>query len=284
MMTNNDFPNDDSIPDNFMDDDHVQSDVDLTQTDEFEFTSGSDNYALDDSLDIDAALAAVSSLSDLLAEREAQEIAERQRVETEFQVQEERVRRKEAHVFPHPATVRLQRGSPASLIPALLLMGVGGYLTFALTLTETPPAPGLIVFIVTGAAGLSLVAYWLASGRWSRGSLFAGLSLILVGGWLYALTLPIPVSPRQGWIFLIAAVGLAALLTGLLAKPAAGRFIAFGMALIAGTGILFALSNNLSLIDLFRTAALVILPAMLILMLLSVVFRRRTAASSAAAS
>lgn len=264
-MTINDQPNPETEP---QDDSYTEYEADDTAYVESEFAD--DLYVRDDSLDIDAALAAVSSLSDLMAEREVQEAAEQREIIAEQQIQQERVQRQASYVFPRPAAIKLQPGSPASVIPALLLIAAGAYLTFALTLSDTPPAPGLVILMMSGVAGLTLLGHWLASGRWARGSLFAGLLLPGIGAALY-LSASLPV-----WFVMTGVLGLAILLTGLLAKPASGRLVAFGLATLIGTGVLLAINGNLVLTDIIRTAALVVLPVILILMLLSLIVRRRS--------
>lgn len=262
-MTINDQPNPETEP---QDDSYTEYD----EADDTAYAAANDIYLPDDSLDIDAALAAVSSLSDLLAEREAQEVAEQREIIAEQQIEQERIQQRQGYAFPHPTAVRLQRGSPASVIPALLLIAAGAYLTFALTLSDTPPAPNLVLLMISGVAGLTLLAHWLASGRWSRGSLFAGLLLPGLGATLYlAASLP-------AWLLLSGVFGLAILLTGLLAKPASGRLVAFGLATLIGAGVLLAISDNLALTDIIRTASIIVLPVALLLMLLSVIARRRS--------
>jgi hypothetical protein len=232
-------------------------------------------------MDIDAALAAVTSLSDVVAEREAeaaaQAAAEQEQLEEAAQAARERAEWLESYSFPHPSLTRLQRGQPSSVIPALLLIATGAYLTFALTLSDSPPAPGIVVLLVCGVVGLTLLSYWLSSGRWARGALFLGLALILSGGAIYYAALPDALSPDQSWTLLVGAWGIAALLTGLLAKPRSGRMIALGLGIIGSAAFtLFAAAGAVPLIvvDLLRVAWIAVLPVVALLMLLALVFRR----------
>ncbi len=239
--------------------------------------------------DIEAALAAVGSLEDVIAEREAQEAAERARLDSLRLAEEERqeAKRREdeeyarwiaSYHFARPPLMRLQRGQPASVIPALLLIASGAYLTFSLTLSELPPAPELMAVLLGGLTGLILLAHWLNSGRWARGALFAGLAILLSGGaWGY-LTLPGGLEPADGWGVLIAAGGVAMILTALLALPPMGRLIPLGLASIAGGAFMIAAQTGLldsTLLTVIRQQAVVVLVAALVFMVLPLLFRRR---------
>jgi hypothetical protein len=231
-------------------------------------------------LDIDAALAAVTSLSDLVAEREAEETAERQQVEAEERAAQARVEWAESYVFPRPSLTHMKRGQLSSVIPALLLIVSGAYLTFALTLSAAPPAPGVVALIVLGVIGITLLSHWLSSGRWARGALFLGLSLLLTGAALFYLSLPTALSPAASWTLLIGALGVSVALSGLLAKPLSGRLVALGLGILVSAG--FALAAALGFIPTFALTALqsawmVVLPVAAVLMLLALVLRRRAA-------
>lgn len=72
-------------------------------------------------LDVDAALQAVSSLSDMIAEKEAVEQAVAT-AEAERSAREEEFR---SNPFPRPPMSSLQRGQIASIVPALALIAIG---------------------------------------------------------------------------------------------------------------------------------------------------------------
>lgn len=164
--------------------------------------------------DIDAALAAVSSLSDLVAEQEA---AEEARAEA---------RRPTVTAYkptlPAPPLSTLKRGSLGSLVPALLLMGGGAWLTFTFT-TGATVEPLLLTALVIGGIALSLLAQWLGTRRWSRGVLFAALLIAAVAGVIVFSLQPGGIDLVRGWPLLLVALGVALLLAGLLARPVERR-------------------------------------------------------------
>ncbi|MFN8371624.1 MAG: hypothetical protein U0694_01925 [Anaerolineae bacterium] len=109
---------------------------------EAEIVAEAQAEAADDDLDIDAALAAVASLSDVLAAQESE--AEQPPQTSEFTavdvtpppaIQEQR-----SSYFPSPPPSTLPRGSMASVVPAFVLIGIGVWLTFALSTGYASPA------------------------------------------------------------------------------------------------------------------------------------------------
>lgn len=244
--------------------------------------------------DIDAALAAVSSLDAVLTEQEQSEAQERARqaaieaerqeeLEAQQRAEQERIRWIEAYDFPRPPMIVLRRGGASSVIPALLLMATGGYLTFALTLSATPPAPGLVALLVGGVVGLTLISNWLSSGRWARGALFAGLLSIFAGLGLFITTQPglIPLSTLNGgasWPLLVIMAGIALLLAGVLSRPSMGRLAMIGLGTAAAG--LFALATNAGYVcECVGTTINTVWPGIaavvVVLMLIPVIFRRR---------
>lgn len=273
-------------------------------TDELDLLAGLSDLPemLDDlpplpTFDIDAALAAVSSLDAVLTEQEQLEAQERARqaaieaerqeqLEAQQRVEQERTRWIEAYDFPRPPMIVLRRGGASSIIPALLLMATGAYLTFALTLSPTPPPPGLVALLVGGVVGLTLISNWLSSGRWARGSLFAGLLSIFGGLGLFIATQPgliptsTPVNLQGGasWPLLVVMGGIALLLAGLLSRPVMGRLAMIGLGTAAAG--LFAMALNAGYVcDCVGTAINTVWPgvagAVVVLMLIPVIFRRR---------
>ncbi len=153
-------------------------------------SAGDDDIALTDlpitgDLDIDAALASVASLGDELAEREAAELAEQEqlkaaqeRVDAERRAEEEEARRKDAHYYPRPPLISLQRGQMTSVLPALVLIALGAWWTFTLSTAESAPSTGTLALIFAGCLGVLMIGYWLTTGRWFAGALFGGITLL----------------------------------------------------------------------------------------------------------
>jgi hypothetical protein len=233
-----------------------------------------------DGMDIEAALAAVSSLSDMLAEQEAAEQARIAQIQAEAQAAAERQARMEhpEQFFPVPPMSSLQRGQMASVIPALFLILVGAWLTFTLTTTRTAPDISLTIGIVLGGMGLALLVRWLNSGRWARGTLFGGLLLLSSTAVLVFLLQPFSPGLERGWPLLLCCIGIATALTGLLAFPADRRQIFPGIVLfiagIAGTvvstGTLGSDFANLAA-SLWPVAAVIVA----LILLLPRIFRQR---------
>ncbi len=195
--------------------------------------------------DIDAALASVDSLADVLAEQEAAERAEQERVAAEQhavaeaqRAAEEEAERRASHYYPRPPRVGMERGQMTSVAAALSLIGVGAWLTLTLTTTGEFPEPGLFALIVGTALGVMMLAYWLTSERWGRGSLFGGLTLLTSGGIIFFVLQENGLG-IDGWPLLIIAPGVALLLTALLSQPFSGR--------ILFAGVLFVLAGIIGL-------------------------------------
>lgn len=196
--------------------------------------ASADSYDMSDggSLDIEAALAAVSSLSDMVAEREAAEQARIARAEAEAQAKAEaldRVRHPERY-FPVPPRMILQRGKMTSVVPGLVLVALGTWLTFSYT-TQNAPTMDLLLAALAGGFGLILFTRWLGSQRWSQGALFFSLTLLLLCGALLAMTL-FPGGIGAGWPLLLAAPGLAIVLVGFLSRPAQRSLFFPGLVLL----------------------------------------------------
>lgn len=243
------------------------------------------DHTFDAPLDIEAALASVASLDDVLAEHAAIEAAEaeRQAAEAAALEQVEQVRLAEesqraAYYLPRPPVVgMLRRGQAASAVPALLLVALGAWLTFTLALQEAAPSPGVVLLIVVGGVGLSLLAYWVTSARWARGALVAGLSLVLSAGLLFFLAQT--ESPgADGWPLLLLVVAGCILLAAWIAPPV-GESHLFGGVIVGVAGLVaLAVTTGFvsdSVLDLFRTLAPGILIAGVVVLLLPTLPRRR---------
>jgi len=254
---------------------------DESPADETEFASEDNpDSPVAEELDIAAALAAVSSLSDMLAEQEAAEQARIAQEEAEAQAQAERQARLEhpERFFPVPPMTTLKRGQSASVIPAIVLIVVGAGLTFALTAGNITLTPDLIAAVIGGGLGITLIARWLASGRWARGSLFFGLAFLLVGGIIFYLAQPASLGIERGWPLVLAGLGLPFVLTAFLAYPSDRRLLFPGIALIAAGVIALTVTTGMlgdSLLTAASTFWPVALIALAIIWLLPIIFRQR---------
>lgn len=222
-------------------------------------------------LDVEAALAAVASLSDMLAEQEAAEQARAAQAEAEAQAAAERQARVEhpEQFFPSPPLLAQRRGGLTSVVPGALLILVGAWLTFAFT--TTPPPPGWPAAALAGVAALTLLAHWWASGRWARGSLFAGLWLALSAGVVIALASAPEPGLGRGWPLLLLAAGAAAMLAALLARPPARELLLPGLALaaagLAGLAVTLGVlaAETVTAVGQFWPAALAVVAILLLL-------------------
>ncbi|XWX04342.1 hypothetical protein VZO05_02065 [Aggregatilineales bacterium SYSU G02658] len=121
--------------------------------------------------DVDAALSALSSLTVLAVD------APREAFDPQAVILSEEL--------PQPPLATLERGTTPSVVPALLMIAVGVFLTFYLASGNPMPASqhliggGLILF------GISSVTWWLGTNRWARGSLLVGLACIAGGAALF---------------------------------------------------------------------------------------------------
>ncbi|MFQ3566073.1 MAG: hypothetical protein SNJ59_03660 [Aggregatilineales bacterium] len=176
-----------------------------------------------------------------------------------------------------PPPIALKRGHPGSLVPGLILIGLGAWLT-VMTTTNTPIEPLLLAAMVVGALAVTLLAQWLGNGRWGRGLLFAALALILAGA-LFALSLqPGGIDLTRGWPLLIAVIGAATVLSAVLARPAERRLIAPGVLLLIAGLLGTIITNAVFDPELLAAAAPlwpVIILIMIVLWLLPLIFRQR---------
>ncbi|MBC8098041.1 MAG: hypothetical protein H7Y11_01240 [Armatimonadetes bacterium] len=267
MMTDNDYP-----PETDPDDLPLPATDLRRSTDEFSAS------------DIDAALAAVSAMGDLLTAPpdavysfDDVEVDDYSADAEDYPVPDEPVNTltETPRVVPgtaltRPSLLKLGRGQPAALLPGLLLIAAGAYWMFTLTLASAPLAPGLMTLGICAAVGVVLLAYWLNSGRWARGALFAGLLLILGGAAVYLM-------PGLPLVWL-GAIGVAALLTGLLARPIAGRLLPIGLALLLAAVYAWAQSAGVlpsAITGGLARAWVIVLPVMAVLLLIGIITRRR---------
>lgn len=272
IEANEDALPDEDAPADEADDEDEESPDALPELDAF------DDLPLSDAdIDIIGALEQVSALSDVIAEQEAREAEEQARIEAERRAIEEKAQRREIHYFPRPPEIVLERGQLASVIPALLLIIVGAYLTFITTSSEESVlTAGTLVAAGTSAAGLTLIAYWFSSGRWLGGSLFAGLSILLAGGTVYYLA---EIGNWQGWPLIVTAVGAAAFLSALFSTERRWDQVFAGLLLIVagivGT-VVTTEAMGQQITDLAETAGPVILAVIVLLITIPGLLRRRT--------
>lgn len=218
-------------------------------------------------LDIDAALAAAAALSDEPATpAEAQDIAldaaPRKRVGTY------------APALSLPPMTRLKRGQLGSLVPALVLIGVGAWLT----LTTTSGAsldPLLLIAALIGGIAVSLLAHWLGSGRWSRGTLLFGVLIALTAAGIGAAALRGELG--RTYPLILAFAGVALILAGVLSRPPMRRAFAPGLLLIAAgvVGALVTLGIVPSGLLPFAASAAPIVAILVVIVLLLPRLRRR---------
>jgi hypothetical protein len=233
-----------------------------------------------DDLDIEGALAAVASLSDMLAEQEAAEQARIAQAEAEAKEAADRQTRLEHPelFFPMPPPMTLHRGQLVSVVPALLLIAVGAWLTFAITTSPTPPDTGLIAAVAAGGIAVTLLVRWLSSGRWARGTLFFALLLLLFGVTTAYLLQPASLGLMRGWPLLLLAVGATFLLTGFIAQPIDRRLllpaILFFIAGLAAMTVTMGLLDG-SILAVVGTLWPIVVLLVAVIFLLPMVFRQR---------
>lgn len=188
--------------------------------------------------DIDAALAAVGSLDSVMNAESAREQAERERLEAEQRAEDEYQRWAESYQFPRPGMTRVQAGRPASLIPAVALIALGGLVTFGGTL-NLPLTPEVLWALAGAALGLAALTYWLASRRWARGASFVGWAAIGLAAVSAAPTLigqPLPS------ILPLGVIGLACALTGLLSRPNSAGLGVIGLGVAAASVVVWLIA------------------------------------------
>lgn len=211
--------------------------------------------------DFDSALI-VASVTDVMAEQEA----EREFVPPAFEPS-----------LPMPPMTRLRRGQLGSLVPALLLIGIGAWLTLTTT-AGTPPNSMLVAAVAVGAVVITLLAQWIAAGRWGRGYLFFAMLILLVTGILAFSIQPNGLSLVRGWPLLIVVLGIAVIVSGVLSRPADQRLLPPGILLVTA-GLLGVIVTSNVLPQRILAAMVPLGPAVLIVLalvwLLPLVFRRR---------
>lgn len=243
--------------------DDSQSEFDLDNDDEAELESELDGdhehdfydelpipqEATADELDIDAALAAVSQLT-LLTQDEPIDYSDESDYEPAPEDTIQEFTRETEHTpdytveFEQPRELSMSRGQMASVIPALTLIILGGWLTFTLTTSNTPPPSGLLFSVILIAVGAIFLSQWLTSARWSRGNFFFGSSLLLIGGLQLYFSQVSPDSLSNGWTLWIVALGIALFGTGYIAVPRLSRLAIMGVVTIVAGAIGYVLTSG----------------------------------------
>lgn len=224
------------------------------------------NFGTED-LDVEGALAAVASLHELTRTDELEAVDEAVADEDEVEIDTfERVESPDdgiddtvetaleavdsepyESVFPHPPASALHRGQLASIVPALLLIGSGAYLTFILTASENTLSPTLLVALSIGGIGVILLAHWITSARWAMGNFFIAVLLLLTGSTAAYLAVPNNLSLMQGWPLLLTAVGTTFVISDLFV-PSGRRLwligLIFAISGLAGTLVTGNLLND----------------------------------------
>lgn len=228
-----------------------------------------------DSLDIDAALAAVSTLDDLIAEQEAAAAAQQAAEEEAARLaaeREARMRHPESF-FPMPALSSLPRGRLDSVISAVVLIVMGGVLTLALT----GGAEGLLIqpaFVIPAVILFMVLARWVVNQPKNLGNLLFALGMVLLVGFGSQYLTPL----GAHWPLFVAGVGALIFLRNLLNGPRnAMRLYAPLSLTVAGVAGWLVTSGQLpaELQPITQGALPVVLGAVAVLLLLPVLFKQR---------
>lgn len=257
----NPIPSDDDLPasvDQVGDDGQDTFTVDLPPALDFTFSAA----GLEE-LDIESALASLTGLDAAIAEHGTDDDAPAVQAETSVdpeQVRRETETRRKAlqqtsRRIEQPTFGRIGRGQFASVIPAVLLMGLGAGLTVYLAEPSVFEGValdgGLFGALVVGLFSVMLISYWLSSGRWASGALFIGVSL-LAGMGLIASGL------AGGFPLLLSAVGLGALVSALLSRGTSKHQVFVGLALMIAGVAGYGFNLNADQFDLTRLQPLLL--------------------------
>jgi hypothetical protein len=205
---------------------------------------------------------AVSPIGDTMAERET----EREFIPPAFEPS-----------LPMPPMTTLRRGQLGSVVPALLLIGIGAWLTLTTT-AGTPPNPLLVAGAAVGAMILTLLAQWLSTGRWGRGYFFFAVILLLMTGIVVFSLQPGGVSLVRGWPLLFIALGIAVILSGLLPRPRNQQMVQPGIFLVIAGLLGMLITYNVvpqRILAAFAPWWFVVVIVLVLVWMLPLVFRRR---------
>ncbi|MCA9891476.1 MAG: hypothetical protein KC615_00740 [Anaerolineae bacterium] len=158
----------------------------------------------------------------------------------------------------HPDMFALRRGQVASVVPALLLIGLGAWLTFMTTTAdESSPQidPLLILIALVGVLSIGLLSHWWTSRRWARGSFFLSMTLLAMSAVGFFLIQSGGMSIATGWPLLIAGVGIALFLTGLLTQPRSLGLVGFGIMMALLSAVATSVTAELLPVNILSLAA-----------------------------
>jgi hypothetical protein len=146
-----------------------------------------------------------------------------------------------------------------------------------LLMTGATLPTGSLAGLAACGVGIILLAQWFTAGRWTRGSLFMGLLLTLVGGVLIVLYQP-GASGLAGFPGLLIAAGASFVITALITAPRSRQLLLIGLALLAAGIVAIPVMTgaiNATLLNLAATAAPVILVIVALILALPLLRRRR---------
>lgn len=202
----------------------------------------------DDAMDIDAALAAISQL-DFLTQADEEvldDYPESDEEEAEYSEIQPFTRADVVYGdFAQPEALRMVRGQLASVVPALVLITLGGWLTFTLTTASQMPSMSDILPVILIAGGGIFLSQWLTSKGWTRGSFFLGLLLVLIGAIQLFVSQSSALTMQSVWTFWLGAIGISLFATGYLSYPRLPRMSIMGILVIIAGGIAYVLSAGM---------------------------------------
>ena len=225
----------------------IEIDEDAEQNDDISDIEESDESEsiMPAEMDVDAALAAVSQLS-LLTDNEDDVTDDTVAMDTDNSSTQSEpdsiVEIVDDFEIPHEIT--MTRGQLSSILPAVTLIILGGWLTFTLTTTDAIPSAGLLLSVVLIGIGVVFLSQWLNSSRWSGGNFFIGASTGLIGGIQLYLSQVAPDALNNAWTLWIVAIGLALFGTGYLTLPRLPRLSIMGILIIVAGGIGYVLTSG----------------------------------------
>lgn len=233
-----------------------------------------------DDFDIESALAAVATLEGEDETQAEEAYADDDKVGSPSDdIEDYRIVEEPTAPFNQPPFVTLSRGRGASVVPALLLIAIGVWLTVTLTTAPDTLNPLLLAGIVPVVTGVVLIVRWLSTSRWERGTLLLGTICLFAGlaGVFIALeeqfTLPADY-PLFG-----AALGAAFMLTGSLPRKKSGALFAIGAGIVGGSVVALLMLRGAITVDLttaLPTIAPVLAVVVVAVLLLPLLIRQRS--------
>lgn len=234
-------------------------------------------------LDIESALAAVTTLNELVSDEyesvsdEWSQDGERFSVADTATAEANQPANAPRPDFPRVVFAghrALSRGQVASVVPGLLLLLVGVALTFFTD--ELLFNPWLAMLGSLALIGLALYVRWISAFQDSRGTFFVATTFVLIAASLVALLAPLPLNLVNAYPLLLSAIG-GAMLLGAALQPEYRRAALLGFMLLilgfVGASMTLGYWPN-SVLRILAQYGVVLLP-FIGLMLLTPVLRRR---------